>query len=153
MYVIIFNKHNLYILKLLNFTLSDNGGENIKASKIAGLVFMVLISFSMVSGSFAAEQSHQQNINVKNGDTFTITLRENPTTGYIWSESYDQNFLELKSSNYIPNMPILCGSGGIRIFEFKALKTGETSLIMAKSRPWDNCLPVDLIFYNVNITE
>ncbi|MGB2853284.1 MAG: ABC transporter substrate-binding protein [Dehalococcoidia bacterium] len=80
-------------------------------------------------------------IKINAGQEFTIALDENPTTGYLWRVEYDDSFVELVEDKYEPSseasgdeMPIE-GAGGIRLFKFSALVSGETEVTMVLNPP------------------
>lgn len=79
-------------------------------------------------------------INREVGETFTISLKSNPTTGYMWQPGFDSEFLELVDSKFVPDAtdPPLVGAGGIETFEFLALKQGQTRVKMIYKRAWED---------------
>ncbi len=122
-------------------------------------IFAVLSIFIMsmaVQGCFAADNSVSGNIiqkEVNNGDLFTIALASNPTTGYEWETSWDQEYVKLIKQEYIPNglLPEMVGYGGTEIFTFQAIKKGHTEIRLDYMRPWDNCLPAKSYLYSIKI--
>jgi len=75
------------------------------------------------------------------GEEFTVNAVENPSTGYTWLlESYDTSYLELVNDQYVPpsGNPPPPGTPGERHFTFKALKAGQTQIVMVYKRPWEN---------------
>jgi predicted secreted protein len=70
-----------------------------------------------------------------------MVLDSDPTAGYSWHESHDPMMLELVGRTYRKGehtKPELAGStGGVEYFMFKALRTGETKIIMTYERPWE----------------
>ena len=74
------------------------------------------------------------------GQTFSISLESNPTTGYTWTVDFDQRFLiggtELKST-INPMRPALIGAGGRQIFSFTPIKEGQTIISAVYRRPWE----------------
>ena len=68
---------------------------------------------------------------------FVIALDSNPTTGYDWEESYDDNMLSLIEKEYSPDekAPGLVGAGGTQYFTFKALKKGKTEILVDLAGP------------------
>jgi len=142
-----------------------------KDLKIASVFVMVVFCFTMVSGAYAADNGiklpiekpkliklpikETKELNVKVNGEIEIFLYSNPTTGYTWMDpKYDPEFLSLTGSQYIP-YPVkegICGSGGDQIYKFKALKSGETQILMEYKRPWENCIG-ELTLYKVKITE
>ena len=102
-------------------------------------VFLLLISLSCPT--ICKETS----IKVKSGHTFSIKLKANPTTGYLWqlAKPLDNNYVELVSSDYIPPRTKLVGAGNIEVWTFKAIKTGKTEIILQYLRPWEKVSSVE----------
>ena len=77
------------------------------------------------------------------GDSFTVTLCSNPTTGFQWSESAqisDQTVLEQVDSRFVSPQsepPPPPGTPGQRIWTFQALKAGDSTVSLDYSRPWE----------------
>ena len=125
-----------------------------KGIKIVAVFIIGLLSLTVVSGTFAANPSNQStvNINVKVNQVFTVKLESNPSTGYQWSPVFNLKFLKLLSSTYQPSSGELCGTPGTQTFRFKAIKPGETVLVMKYARPWE-ALPGKVIVYHVKISK
>jgi inhibitor of cysteine peptidase len=70
------------------------------------------------------------------GETITISLISNPTTGYMWHPEFDSEFLELVDKEFVSDSTRL-GSPGMETFEFLMLKQGEVKVKMAYKRPWE----------------
>lgn len=82
--------------------------------------------------------------NVAVGESFVITLDENPTTGYVWAVEGQPELLVLQSSDYVsdapphkPDRPMIVGAGGKRTFTFMAKKSGTTTLKLKHWRSWE----------------
>ncbi len=147
----------------------NNEVENLKIMKNVAILSMFLITLSMVSGAFAADQNSdltpiKQNINVNVNEKFTIVLPSNPSTGYSWTPLYSAEYLNLESRDFIPSQGGLIGASGTEKFVFKAVKSGETDLSLYYNRIWDPepwIEPCDTVypvfgnwrFYHVTITE
>ncbi|MCS3900467.1 protease inhibitor I42 family protein [Methanococcus voltae] len=88
---------------------------------------------------------------IKIGDTFEISLNENPTTGYEWQYVSD-NKLELLSEEYMPNKNTLgiVGQGGSHTWKFKAVEEGISTLKFMNGRIFENT-SVKNIFYEIKI--
>jgi predicted secreted protein len=84
---------------------------------------------------------HNQDLQIRVGDTLQITLDEIPTTGYMWVLVTDQPaFLSLLSDDFIhpsQNSTPVAGAGGKRQMVYKALQKGEGFLSYVKRRPWE----------------
>jgi len=130
-------------------------------TKILGILVLSIFSLCLVSGVTAADNCIPIQIKepkekwrvVCSGEEFHIVLKGNPTTGYEWIADYDPQYIELVNQKYIPNNLNSCGSGGIYIFTFKALKTGNTDIGMKYLRPWENCVPAKEIVYHLKIIK
>ncbi|MDP3009926.1 MAG: protease inhibitor I42 family protein [Methylococcales bacterium] len=90
------------------------------------------------------KQDKDKMLNVAVGESFVITLDENPTTGYVWAVEEQPESLVLQSSDYVsdvhPNQlgaPMIVGVGGKRTFTFVAHKSGTTTLKLKHWRPWE----------------
>jgi len=88
------------------------------------------------------------------GETFTISLESNPSTGYLWEAEFDSEFLKLVDSKFVSEPtedgPPMVGAPGIQTFEFLALKQGQTRVTMIYKRPLEDQY-IDKKLYLVNI--
>jgi predicted secreted protein len=68
-----------------------------------------------------------------------VTLSGNPTTGYSWHYKLsDGSILTLASSDYAAqSRPGLAGAGGTYVWNFKAVKAGNTSITFKYYRDWE----------------
>lgn len=84
-----------------------------------------------------------QPLEVQAGETFTVNLCSNPTTGFQWSEEAqisapavlrqeDHKFIGPESEP--PPPP---GTPGQEVWTFKALKQGSSEVYLEYSRPWE----------------
>ncbi len=89
------------------------------------------------------------------GDEFTVTLDSNPTTGYEWqlADTLDGSILELVGSEYtVPNDVGLVGAGGIEVWTFKAVGSGETTVPMNYVRPWEeDGTPAKALMFSITV--
>ncbi|MCX6056312.1 MAG: protease inhibitor I42 family protein [Chloroflexi bacterium] len=84
------------------------------------------------------KEMNGQTISVKAGDSFTLTLAGNPTTGYVWELSeLDQTFVSLTGDPDYRADSNLTGAGGVYTYKFNALKAGTTTLKLIYRRPWE----------------
>jgi inhibitor of cysteine peptidase len=70
------------------------------------------------------------------GDTFSIELEGNPTTGYEWEPQLDDEMLRFVERHYQPAGTGI-GGGGKEIFTFQPVKSGRTFVAFEYKRPWD----------------
>ena len=120
------------------------------------LIMLVTILFVMVACSSAEQQSLEvacdrfmeekhiaQELEISAGDTFSVALCSNPTTGFQWShiaEISDKDVLEQTNHQFsLPennSKPQETGAPGQDIWTFGALKEGASTVSMEYSRPW-----------------
>src|SRR4030042_6201332 len=100
---------------------------------------IIILSIALVvlaSLCFANEARQVKPMTVRSGDSFTITLRANMSTGYQWQvTTLDETMLQLVNSEYIPYTTKRLGADGKQLWTFKALKAGETSIAFKYVRP------------------
>lgn len=68
-------------------------------------------------------------INAKIGDIIDISIPSNPTTGYSCLLSEMPSCVYFVESTYVPDEPIIPGSGGTSNFKFVAVKSGNGPII------------------------
>jgi len=83
-----------------------------------------------------------QEVELTVGDSWTVTLESNPTTGFQWQlvSNTDEAVLELADHKYEPSEDALagvCGAGGKEVRTFKALKKGKSTITLEYSQPWE----------------
>ncbi len=73
------------------------------------------------------------------GDAFTITLEENPSTGYAWTYGLSKaSHVEFISENYYASNLEMPGAPGKKTYTFKVLDEGVSTINFIYSRPWDS---------------
>jgi inhibitor of cysteine peptidase len=74
------------------------------------------------------------------GEEFQVRLWENPTTGYLWTIlGTVSSHLELVDRKFTPGKDTRrVGTGGERVFVFRAIKPGRAVIHMTLKRPWEN---------------
>ncbi|MEN6462457.1 MAG: DUF4163 domain-containing protein [Syntrophomonas sp.] len=88
------------------------------------------------------------------GQTFTLVLNSNPTTGYEWIlSSWDKNIIALDNSDFQSSNVNMVGSGGQQYFKFKALKPGSIELGLNYARPWESVQPQQQYRLKIVVTE
>ncbi len=88
------------------------------------------------------------------GQDFLITLPANPTTGYSWKAKFDENYLSLRSKDFVADKasPDTVGSGGTEVFTFNPIKAGEVMITMSYERSWEN-IPTEIKVFKYTIRE
>ena len=85
------------------------------------------------------------------GETFSIELEGNPTTGYGWEPQLDDDRLRLVERHYQPAGSGI-GGGGKEIFTFQPVKTGSAHVTFEYKRPWDTT-PAERQDFRLRIEE
>jgi len=125
-----------------------------KCSLIA--VLIVLLFALAACGGPAAKLEQADNgvaLDLKSGQTFTVSLEGNPTTAYSWEVAeFDPAVVELAGEADYKADSMLIGSGGVFKFTFKALAAGSTSLKLVYHRPWEEDVePLEVFEVTVNV--
>ncbi len=118
-------------------------------------------SLEVSCDDFAASNHISQELEVNAGDSFTVNLCSNPTTGFTWSEAAeigDQTVIQQTDHEFVSpqgagesSAPGVSGQGkgngngappapgtpGEEIWTFKALKEGTSTVSLEYSQPWD----------------
>lgn len=129
-------------------------------------IFMAMvICITTISGSCSAYEqlADKENISYANpeklihckvGETFSIVLDSNPSTGYQWrpANSSDGGPLKLIGSKYRASKIGLEGAGGKEIWSFEALSVAQKTIVFEYVRPWEKDKePVKRMTFTVNI--
>lgn len=87
-------------------------------------------------GTMAAfnQSDNNKTVNVKSGETFTVTLEENPSTGYAWNISVTSG-LTIINDTYLPTNTSLVGAGGLHEWQVEATDTGDQQFSGIYMRP------------------
>lgn len=83
-------------------------------------------------------------IQTRVGQSFQVTLRSNPTTGYQWklAEKPDSKVVVCDGNRYeAPPVSNRVGVGGREVWAFKAAGEGTANIRMDYVRPWETNVP------------
>lgn len=109
------------------------------------LILAVLLVAVAVGGvAFALNQRNAEAlsgdagrvINLTVGQSYTVVLDSNPSTGYAWKATYDGAKLQLVNQEFKATSTAL-GAAGQENLEFKALAKGTSEVRLAYQRPWE----------------
>ena len=104
------------------------------------------------SSSMPAITDPSQPIVVNAGEPFMIVVESNPSTGYHWELVGDLTGVEFVSREYTPSEPVLTGSGGVDVWAFKAVSTGETQITLGSYPPGvDGGEPEQSVTFSVEV--
>lgn len=86
------------------------------------------------------EQDNGKEITVEKGTEIAIELPSNPTTGFDWYiEKLPENLEPAGAKTYVSSKTDknVVGAGGTTKFTFKAVKSGEGTLVLIYKRHWE----------------
>ncbi len=112
------------------------------------LIISIVLLITLINCSpttiIIKENSQKEKYSLRKGDIVEVILNANPSTGYKWQiENIDNSKLKMVDETYTAekvNRDIV-GSGGNKIYLFKALKKGNTVIEFKYSRPFEKELP------------
>jgi inhibitor of cysteine peptidase len=88
------------------------------------------------------QKENGREVELMAGETFQVSLPENPTTGYRWTVyGSSATLVGLEKEEYDapgedPARPML-GRGGTRVLTFKAAEPGAVELVLRLRRSWE----------------
>jgi inhibitor of cysteine peptidase len=98
-----------------------------------------------------SEESDGQEIALVVGETLTLTLLENPTTGYLWRLIKDGSpVCELLRDTFEPGKDTP-GSPGAHHWQFRADARGTGMIELQLSRSWHSSLPVRTFILTIRV--
>lgn len=103
--------------------------------------------------NFRQRNTIAEETEVTAGDSFTVTLCSNPTTGFQWAEAQisDQAVIaqvdhKFEAPEYPSDRPPPPGTAGQEVWTFTALKEGESTISMEYNQPWEGGLKGEWTF-------
>jgi predicted secreted protein len=125
---------------------TENYKSPLQANELVKYFVFLLLFISPIFASadtakiaVSAEQQVAQRI-VHVGETFSISLPANRTTGYEWKLAEKPKFLKLISSSYAVRKDCkkgMTGCGGDQTFKLKAIHLGSGKITIHYLRPWE----------------
>lgn len=115
--------------------------------KILFILLFALLATSLAACGGGVPQTLTQAdagkpITVKAGETFTVVLAGNPTTGYTWEVAPDSAApVELQGEPAFKAESSAVGAGGQMTLTFKAIAPGQGLLKLLYHQPWDQSAP------------
>ena len=92
-----------------------------------------------MSETILSEAAHGSTMRLAVGDTLSLRLAENPSTGYRWQLTLGAG-LEAAGDDYAPGLPAAAGgvgAGGERRFGIRATQAGDSTVSALLRRGWD----------------
>jgi inhibitor of cysteine peptidase len=94
-----------------------------------------------------------QLITVQAGETFDIVVPSNPSTGYHWNiiPELDETIVQSAGQSYIAEQPILPGSGGTDVWTFRAVGSGDTTIVLGYYPPGNDTDPEEVLTFSIHV--
>ena len=94
------------------------------------------------NGQVVTENDNGKTISLKNGENFTLKLKENPTTGYSWQLNLNKSLSilidEYTQDKFPGEKEAPEGRGGIHSWVIQATAPGSQQVNGIYKRPWEN---------------
>ena len=122
------------------------------------ILLSLLILFSFVQTGFAKTyniKSANDTVKLQKSDVMIVELTENPSTGYGWEFTSDnEEVVKIISKKTVyPKVKKgemqKCGAPGTAVYKLKAQNAGTARITGAYIRPWEKEKPVKK--YNLNV--
>jgi len=106
---------------------------------VLAVVVMAGISGCSAQSVLALEaEDHGREVTLQKGQTLTIKLEANPTTGYAWEFVESEGaILRLAGEAEFEADSDLLGAPGTQTLRFEAVETGQMELRLVYQRPWE----------------
>jgi inhibitor of cysteine peptidase len=92
-------------------------------------------------------------VTVKTGETFELVLPSNPSTGYHWNiiPELDEKIVQFVEQNYMAEQPVIPGSGGMDVWTFRAVNTGDTTVVLGYYPPGNPNDPEEVVTFSIHV--
>jgi inhibitor of cysteine peptidase len=129
---------NVWGLKAGNYTVNVNGATGSFELAVDN-IYQESSGSMMLKNQAITEADNGKTINLENGETFYLKLKENPSTGYSWQLNLSQG-LNILSDEYIqdPAPEGYTGVSGTHQWKIKAITEGSQQIKGIYKRPWEN---------------
>lgn len=107
-----------------------------------GVVLLLAFSCARSNALTLRAGDDGEEIELREGREFTISLEGNPTTGYSWEAvELDEEILrQVGEPAFTPESEAL-GASGTQLLRFRAVGEGRTTLRLVYHRPWEEVEP------------
>ena len=107
-----------------------------------GVILILAFSCARSGGRTISASDHQEQVELQEGQTLSVSLEGNPTTGYTWEtlEIDEQVLRQIGQPAFTPASDAL-GAPGTQVIRFRAVGQGRTTLRLVYHRPWEDAEP------------
>lgn len=121
-------------------------------SENLGFVVIWNEDLKTITIKYLSENNVQNTISIKKGSTYTITLDENPSTGFKWHYKIsNQSVVQVISDKYIPSSNNIPGAPGKHEFVIKGLLEGSATITFTYFRDFEPDKIDNIIVYFVKV--
>jgi inhibitor of cysteine peptidase len=92
-------------------------------------------------------------LEVTAGDTITLRLSENPTTGYRWFWAVTGAAIEASYDEFSAGPASRPGAGGERVIVLRAVAAGRASVLLRLARAWEGASAVQAWAVEVTVRD
>jgi inhibitor of cysteine peptidase len=107
-------------------------------------------------GTQLTEADDGETVRLKVGETFTVALPGNPSTGFSWNGAADPEVVVLASEPEFESDAAddnVVGAGGTVTMTYEAVEVGEAELKLEYSRAWESVQPERTFTVKVVVSE
>ncbi|HPG41609.1 MAG TPA: protease inhibitor I42 family protein [bacterium] len=112
--------------------------------------FFIACKQNLNNSLVVTEEKNGSSVQLHKGDTFTVNLRGNPTTGYLWEAQMADSTVIRQNGDYEYHAdhtePGYVGSPGMFTFRFTAVGKGQNDLQFIYHRPFEPDNPPEKTF-------
>ena len=111
---------------------------SILVAVLAGTVMAAVSGCSARPTLVLGAKDEGSQIELQKGQTLTVNLEGNPTTGYTWEfvESEGAIVRQVGEAEFKADSDLV-GAGGVQTLRFEAVSEGQMELTLVYHRPWE----------------
>ena len=123
-------------------------------TKIVGFFMSIIMFIGSLFGISQSAKDGKDKADISaDKNSFSISIDENPTTGYRWSQKIaDEGIVKLAKDDYNAPQSGLVGAGGTRVFTYTAVAPGKTTILLNYERSWEGN-PIKTLTVSVEVAE
>ena len=105
---------------------------------VLGVAMLLMTACAKPQQITLGESDTGRTVEVQAGQSLTVRLPSNATTGFRWTVASERLVKQVGESTYdAPQEPGIVGAGGTETFKFKADSPGSGELKLEYRRPWE----------------
>ena len=122
--------------------------QRMLSTKVTIAALLIVVCAYAIRGKtvLLEESDNDTRVMLYVGDTLTVKLKSNSTTGYSWSSAPLPAPLEQLENKSKPGKSGNVGEADFQTFSFKAAKSGEAEILLRYFRPFEKDKPAAKTF-------